>query len=153
MKNGMIYGVLAVLAFKVIARGAWAQDIRPVIRSVKAQYPQTADVPDGLVVAIAKVESNLNPFATGSSGEFGLMQIMPLTFHYIFSINQLGVPDNPYDQFANVLGGMLYLQKLYSVFGSWATVIHAYNVGPGGYDAGNRNWDYFFKVLSWWSVA
>tara|TARA_Y100000310_G_C20618094_1_gene781761 strand:+ start:791 stop:1249 length:459 start_codon:yes stop_codon:yes gene_type:complete len=144
---------LVILGGKLAARSAWAGDLREVVRSVKVQFPVTKNVPEGLVVAIAKVESNHNQFVTGSSGEYGMMQIRPLTFGYIFRINKIPVPEYPYELFPNVLGGMLYLAKLYSVSGSWLDAIHMYNVGPGAFDSGSRNWDYFGKVIQWWVLA
>uniref|UniRef100_A0A6M3LHV1 Putative transglycosylase n=1 Tax=viral metagenome TaxID=1070528 RepID=A0A6M3LHV1_9ZZZZ len=144
---------MSVIAFKISVKYAWAIDIRADIRAVKSQYPHLSYVPEGLVVAIAKVESNLDPSVTGADGEYGLMQIMPFTFDWLFTRYGLGVPVFPYLPFVNVLGGMLYLDTYYGIYKNWFDVIHVYNVGAGNYDNGVRNWDYFTKVLSWWGVA
>ena len=77
-----------------------------------------------LVVSIAKVESNLNPYAKGTShGEIGLFQLRP-EFH-----SNCG---NLWDRRVNTMCAIRYLQflkkKFYEEHGN--CYITYYNVGP-----------------------
>lgn len=60
------------------------------------------DIDPKVVKAIIKVESNWNPDAKGTSGELGLMQLMPATAKHFGVKNRL-------DPFSNVKGGIEYL--------------------------------------------
>jgi len=145
--------LLLFVAYKAIVSNVWAKDIRDIAFALKSQHSELSGVPVSLVVAISKVESDHRPDVTGGSGEYGLMQIMPTTYRWIFNKYGYSPPSNPYDPSTNILGGMLYLKELYRLFGNWLTVIHAYNVGPGAYQNGIRNWDYWGKVVKYWVVA
>ncbi len=81
-------------------------------------------VPLPLLTAVATKESGLNPNATGTSGEQGLMQIMPANFA------SLGVT-NGYDTQQSANAGAQLLSKLYAQYGDWNTALIAYNEGSG----------------------
>jgi hypothetical protein len=80
-------------------------------------------VPISLLTAQALQESGGNQDAVGSSGEIGLMQLLPST------AAQLGV--DPTDINDNAMGGALYDQQLYEQYGSWDLALAAYNSGEG----------------------
>jgi len=145
--------VSALLVVKLAVARSWAGDIRADIKTVKNQYPFLSYIPEGLVVAIAKVESDHVRTAKGAAGEYGLMQVMPGTWNWVFNRYGLGVPLDPYDAFTNILGGMLYLDTAYQRLGDWFSVIHAYNRGIDGFLLGRRNWPYFLDVAKWWAAA
>ncbi|MBI5898087.1 MAG: lytic transglycosylase domain-containing protein [Rhodocyclales bacterium] len=78
-----------------------------------------------LAIAVALVESNLNPGARSPKNAEGVMQLIPGTQQ------RFGVLD-PWDVEANVKGGLAYLKWLGVRFGGdWELVAAAYNAGEG----------------------
>lgn len=77
-----------------------------------------------LVMAVAKVESNLSPDVVSSAGAVGVMQLMPET------AQGLGVR-NSKDPRENIDGGVRYLKQLIGTFdGDVTKAVAAYNAGP-----------------------
>jgi len=145
---------LGLLIWKATpAKEAWAGDIRDLIRKVKFTYPFLGDVPEDLIVAISKVESNHDPAALGAAGEIGLMQVKPVTAQWILHKWGFSPVSNLYDPFTNLLTGLLYLNQLAISYGNWDQAIHAYNVGPGNFANGVRNDVYYAKVKMWQVLA
>jgi Transglycosylase SLT domain len=62
-------------------------------------------IPEALIRAVIKVESDFDPHVVSSAGAQGLMQLMPDTGR------QMGVTD-PFDARQNIMGGARYLQVL-----------------------------------------
>lgn len=95
------------------------KDITNLVRSAGEKY----NVDPALIKAIMKQESGFNPAARGSSGEIGLMQLMPKTADW------LNV--DPKDIQQNIEGGAKYLHILSTQFKTLDEVIAAYNAGQG----------------------
>lgn len=86
---------------------------------------QTYQVPENLLKAIAKAESNFNSNALSSAGAQGIMQLMPKT------AASLGVSD-PFDPEQNIMGGAKYIsQKIQAYDGDITLALAAYNAGSG----------------------
>ena len=81
-------------------------------------------LPQSLIRAVIKAESNFDPGALSSKGAQGLMQLMPET------ANSIGVKD-AFDARENVLGGSFLLKKYINTYGSLKKTLIAYNAGPG----------------------
>ena len=89
---------------------------------------QEYHLPQSLLKAIIKTESNFNPHAVSPKGAKGLMQIMP------FNFDKLDITD-PFDLRQNIMGGARYLRQLIDYFkGDVVKAIAAYNAGPGSVD-------------------
>lgn len=86
---------------------------------------QKYQVPEALLKAVAKAESNFNPHAVSSAGAMGVMQLMPETADF------LGVSD-PFNAEENIMGGARYLSdKLAMYDGNVELALAAYNAGSG----------------------
>jgi len=82
-------------------------------------------LPESLLRAVARVESDFHPGVVSSAGAIGLMQLMPAT------AASMGVQD-PFDPRQNILGGARFLRILANRFnGDLVLTIAAYNAGDG----------------------
>ena len=76
-----------------------------------------------LVKAVAKVESNYNPYAVSNKGALGLMQLIPET------AKRFGVT-NVFDAKQNIEGGVKFLRFLMGMFpNNLPFILAAYNAG------------------------
>lgn len=119
-------------------------DISKIIQFTAQKY----GVDTKLAMAVAKVESNLQPDVVSSVGAVGVMQLMPET------AQGLGVR-NSYDPRENIDGGVRYLKELISTFnGDVTKAVAAYNAGPqavqkyNGTPPYSETQDYVRKVMA-----
>jgi hypothetical protein len=88
-----------------------------------AQATTRYGLPGGLLKAVARAESGLDPHARSHAGAIGLMQLMPGT------ARELGV--DPTDPAQAVDGAARLLRQHLKSFGSVPLALAAYNAGPG----------------------
>jgi hypothetical protein len=97
----------------------------------------THDVPETLLLAVARGESDFNPTARSKANAHGVMQILwPAT------ANDLGIHrlSELYDPCTNIDAGARYLKGLIGRFdGNLHLALAAYNYGPGRIEANQFN--------------
>jgi soluble lytic murein transglycosylase-like protein len=97
----------------------------PVPRNLRDEFRAAASdtaLPLSMIVAVAKVESNLDVEARSSAGAHGLLQVLPSTAAE-FRLDTYHVREN-------VLAGARYLRQLLDRFQSTELALAAYNAGP-----------------------
>ncbi len=90
-----------------------------IIRKASKLY----NVPEALIAAVIRAESNFNAKAVSPMGAKGAMQIMPSTGSYFGLVNF-------FDAEANVKVGTEYLAQLLQEFSGLHLALAAYNAGP-----------------------
>jgi soluble lytic murein transglycosylase-like protein len=96
-----------------------------------AQVSKRYGLPEELVHAVIKTESNYDQYAVSRAGAMGLMQLMPQT------ALDMGVK-MPFDIEQNIEGGAKYLKQMLERYdGDLEKALAAYNAGPHKVDAVN----------------
>jgi soluble lytic murein transglycosylase-like protein len=96
-----------------------SQKVENLIQQISERHGMDPD----LVKAVAKVESNYNPYAVSRRGAMGLMQLLPDT------AKRFGV-SNIFDTKQNIEGGVKFLKFLMEMFPNNPTrILAAYNAG------------------------
>jgi soluble lytic murein transglycosylase-like protein len=116
--------VVVGLAFCAVSlRAASGADLKKLYSPIIKQVAERNKVPEELIHAIIRAESNYDNFALSDKGAMGLMQLMPET------AAQYGVK-NVFDAAQNVEGGTKYLKDLMKLYGNKTDlVLAAYNAG------------------------
>ena len=83
-------------------------------------------VPIPIALGVAKIESNFNDSEIGTSGEIGVMQIMPKT-----AMEEFNAPRQIlFDPRTNIKLGIAYLERLYNLYNhNWTLALSHYNGG------------------------
>jgi soluble lytic murein transglycosylase-like protein len=109
-------------------------------------------IPEALVRAVIRVESNFDPNAISRANAQGLMQLIPAT------AERMLVTD-PFDARQNVLGGTRYLRVLANLFnGNLQLTLAAYNAGENaviryrGIPPYQETQNYVTKVLQYYNL-
>lgn len=102
--------------------------------NIVVKYSEEYSVPEELVFAVIKVESDFDPMARSSAGAMGLMQMLPSTYTWLASkLSEEAREELLYDPETNIKYCTYYLSYLYSRFGTWEKAIIAYNWGEGNF--------------------
>lgn len=92
------------------------------LRSDFRAAAEDTELPLAMLVAVAKVESDLDPDARSAAGAHGVLQVLPST--------AAELELDPYHVSDNVLAGARYLRLLLDRFESPELAFAAYNAGP-----------------------
>ena len=115
------------------------------IRKVAAEY----GIPEAILWATVRTQSNFASDLEGTDGGIGLMQLTPTEFEMI-QTDILGVPPENtgllYDPQKNLQCGAAYLSSLYQRYGVWETVFAAFDAGIATVDAWLANPEYVSEL-------
>ncbi len=107
--------------------------VAPSYRDIIRRAATTYMIPAPLIAAVIKCESNWQAHAHSRAGARGLMQVLPRTAAGEFQVE----PGHLWDPAVNIQVGTAYLRILADRYGgNPATVIAAYNAGPGRIESG-----------------
>lgn len=124
-------GIFIDRAWTFIERKLHPTDYAEIISAASIEF----DVPEYIIYATIKVESNFDPYAVSSAGAVGLMQMMPETFEWLTGEEHLDEHLNKRtleDPEISIRYGTYYLSYLYKKFDyNWNTTFAAYNGGEG----------------------
>jgi soluble lytic murein transglycosylase len=127
----ILLGLVTDLIWGAIEKKNHPQDFSMYISQYSAEY----NVPESVIYAVIKVESDFDARAKSSVGARGLMQMMPKTFEWLTGEEHLGEhldTSELYDPEVSIRYGTYYLNYLYKKFNyNWDTALAAYNGGEG----------------------
>ena len=127
----LILGIIINMLWDAFERATHPDRYKEII----AKYAEEYDVPQSVIYAIIKVESNFKASAVSSVGAMGLMQMMPSTFSWLTGEEHLdeGLATlRLFDPEVSIKYGTYYLNYLYHKFDcNWNTALAAYNGGEG----------------------
>ena len=96
------------------------------------KYSEMYGVPESVIYAVIKVESNFKYDAESYKSARGLMQLMPGTYEWLCAKEDIDPEKQSIDDpEINIRIGTKYLSYLYGQFEVWETVYAAYNAGHG----------------------
>ena len=121
-----------------------AHERRAKYAAIIRKHAQVHGVPVKLAMAVVQIESMYRPGAVGTSGEIGLMQILPRTARYI---GYKGSMKALHDPETNISYGMKYLGKAHRLGGgSTCGTILKYNAGHGAKKMNSVSREYCRRV-------
>ncbi len=139
----LIASILAALLYQTIwdaiDRSRYPQEYSAYV----SEYSDRFGVPEHIIYAVIKVESDFTSNAVSSAGAVGLMQITPDTFSWISMLMKRSEDTGMlYDPETNIEYGTYLLSYLYMRYNRWDTVFAAYNAGMARVDQWLTNPDY-----------
>lgn len=117
---------------QIFFRYSLPRKYQPIVERYATEY----GLPQELLYAVIKTESNFSPGAVSSAGAVGLMQIMPSTFLWLAEMTgETLSPESLTDPDINIRYGAFFLRYLYDYYGKYETALAAYNAGMGNVSA------------------
>lgn len=126
-------------------RTGWWQPKTRYLEFVNAAAIRTS-VPAPLIEAVLWVESTDGVNTSGSSGEIGVMQILPSTVPVIKSAWPSLADANPYTIEGNIVLGAAYLRMGYEMHHSWRKAAIGYNAGHASPRVEQNEDEYLAKI-------
>ncbi len=127
----LLIAAISTILSHIIKKATHPRDYSEYITKYSLQY----NVPEVIIYAVIKVESDFDAMAESTAGAIGLMQLLPSTFEDITSnfLKENLSKKDIYDPETNIKYGTYYLSFLYQYFDckSWEIAFAAYNGGPG----------------------
>ena len=127
----IVVGLTVDALWKIADRAVYPQKYSELV----SKYAEEYNIPEDVIYATIKVESNFDPEAISVAGARGLMQMLPSTFEWLTGDEHLSenlTPNLLYDPEVNIRYGTYYLKYLYTKFDyNWDTACAAYNGGEG----------------------
>ena len=125
----LLFGYLYSFMYTAYLKTVYPRDFGEYVSTSAREF----GVPEQVLFAVIKSESNFDPNAVSKAGAVGLMQLMPSTFRWL-SDDVLGERLDStmiYDPMTNIKYGACMLARLYDYYGNWDTAFAAYNAGIG----------------------
>lgn len=132
----LVLSILCALVYQIvwdkIDRHRYPQQFSEYVETFSDEY----GVPEYVIYAVIKVESDFVSNAESHAGAIGLMQIMPDSFEWIsMRLKRNSEPGMMYDPRTNIEYGTYMLSYLYSRYNRWDAAFAAYNAGHRRVDA------------------
>ncbi|MBQ4042477.1 MAG: lytic transglycosylase domain-containing protein [Clostridia bacterium] len=122
----VLSGILYNAVWNRIDRSRYPQQYSEYVTEYASRY----GVPEYIVYAIIKTESDFESNAVSSAGAVGLMQMTPDTFDWVSMLmKRTAEAGMLYDPQTNIEYGTYLLSYLYMRYNRWDTVFAAYNAG------------------------
>ena len=123
-----------------VERISHPRDYRETVERYAAEY----GVPEAVIYAMLKEQSDFDSTKQGKNGEIGLMQLTPALYVKLATeVHDAGMNAAAlYDPDTNIRYGTMYLSKLYTKYGMWSTVYAAWYTGEERVDAWLTDPDY-----------
>ena len=126
----VIFGILFVIGSNFVEKKLYPREYSEYVEKYSAEF----GVPEAVIYAVIKAESDFDPSAVSSATPpaLGLMQLMEETYADV--ARMLGEKADPwkiYDPETNIKYGTYYLSYLYRQFENWENTFAAYNAGLG----------------------
>ena len=122
-------GLVIDLALTEIERRTYPREYLDEVRAASDEF----GVPESIIFAVIKTESDFEKTAVSSAPAHGLMQLTEETYFWIGN-DMLGEDPSAFDIYdpeLNIRYGAYYLSFLYRKYQNWDTAFAAYNAGPG----------------------
>ena len=122
-------GLVIDLALTELEKRAYPREYLDEVRAASDEF----GVPESIIFAVIKTESDFDKTAVSSAPAHGLMQLTEETYFWIGN-DMLGEDPSAFDIYdpeLNIRYGAYYLSFLYRKYQNWDTAFAAYNAGPG----------------------
>jgi len=125
----LVFGIIFSSIYNTFLLETYPRKYSEQVSAMSFEY----NVPEAIIYAVIKTESDFDKNAVSSAGAIGLMQIMPSTFEWLTNdVLKENLPIKALnDPNVNIKYGVAMLSRLYKYYGNWETTFAAYNAGMG----------------------